>query len=173
MLLEIKSLKGSWSNFLNLRTLDLSVNSNIEFQPGMFNGLVNLKWLNISSTNIKEEMLSNDFFNGLANLERLDMYNCKLTRLPDDLFSPLIRLQTLDIGFNLNITEINTNTFKSLKNLKELKLDNYEFLSIDLFIYFKNLESLTLNIYRNTCFSNHLENQLKEKYPNLKIINQT
>lgn len=162
-LAEIKSLKGSWSSFLNLRTLDLSNNYRVQFQTGMFDGLVNLKSLDISNSCVK---LSSDLFNGIINLERLSMRRCNLSRLPDGLFSPLACLKLLDLLSN-NIIGLNENTFKGLESLEELRLDYFsssESLSIDVFTNFGDFKKLILNP-----ISKDLTEQLNAKFSNIQI----
>lgn len=168
---NLESLKGQWSKFENLLTLDLSYNTSIKIQQSMFNGLASLKSLNMS--------------------------NCEIKRLPNGLFSPLVNLRELNLLYNF-IEEINENTFNGLENLRELDLyryhascseliavneytynevemcrkrnlpaynkADYQYLSIRVFSSFKNLEKLTLNHV-----SNKLKKQLKVKFPNLDL----
>ena len=129
---------------------------------------MNLKSLVISYNDFKYHMLPIGLFNGLVNLEKLDMRNCQLSRLPDGLFSPLARLQFLNLHFN-NILGMNTNTFTGLGNLREFVLDHYNtykygYLSMDVFNNFRNLEKFNLK-----SISDELVEQLRIKFPNIKI----
>lgn len=73
----IKSLEGSFLGFSNLKTLEFSKTC-FKFQPNIFNGLFNLKSLNISYNSIKHKCLPTGVFNGLVSLERLVMKRCNI-----------------------------------------------------------------------------------------------
>lgn len=171
---NVKSIKGSFSSFVNLRLLDLRLNSSIELQPGMFNGLVYLKDLDLDRTRVICSMLPSDLFNGLVNLKRLNMGKCKLKTLPDGLFSTLARLQVLKLH-NFDSLELTANTFKGLDNLRELCLIS-DFWPIDcvrnwndqdVFIHFKKLEKFFLK-----SISIDSKEQLIAKYPKFKTLLQ-
>lgn len=109
-------------------------------------------------------MLPIGFFNGLGNQEHLTIAACWFKTLPDGLFLPLARLQLLNLYKNDELV-LNANTFSGLGNLRWLKLDNCDNLSIDVFIHFPNFQELFTNN-----ISENLTKQLKAKFSNITII---
>lgn len=67
------------------------------------------------------EGLRTDDFNGLENLELLDLSQNKLTELPDNVFEPLSSLENLDLSSN-QISYISENSFHGLALLERLYL---------------------------------------------------
>lgn len=159
----LESLEGRLSSFENLQTLKLHLDSEFKFQPGMLNGLANLKSLDISQSSLNYEILASGLFNGLVNLERLNMFHCGLKRLPAGLFSPLVRLQVLDLKCNKSLI-IRDKTLKALKNLKVLKIDITEYVSLRVLYSLKSLEQLILNYV-----SEKLIEKIKKIFPNIEI----
>lgn len=168
---NIPLIKGSFTSFVNLRTLEIKdewkFDRPFKFQSRMFYGLENLKSLNLSDTTIDGTVP--DLFFGLFNLEKLNMSDCYMETLPDDFFSPLINLKVL----NLYRTYIPfcSGIFNGLVNLKSLILsmryyeeNNHRF-PIGLFTGLVNLEELDLS------FSRRDENLTKEiPFENLKKL---
>lgn len=159
-LCKLESIKGSCLRFSNLRTLKLSEIINFEFQPGMFNGLVNLKLIKIFKVNIKDKMLPAGTFNGLVNLERLTIRKCNLETLSDGCFSPLVRLQLLDLLYN-SIVEQNAKTFIGLESLKELRLDYCLYFSLE---QFKSLEEFFLR-----SLTKKIAKRFTNLFPNIEL----
>ena len=62
----------------------------------MFDGLDNLQELDLSHNNLSE--LPPGLFNGLSNLQSLHLQYNKLRRLPPDAFDGLSNLQWLDLS---------------------------------------------------------------------------
>lgn len=67
-----------------------------------------------------ESLVSEDF-DGLQNLEMLDLSQNKLTHLPDRVFEPLTSLRNLDLSSN-QITHISAECFHGMKLLERLYL---------------------------------------------------
>ena len=118
----------------------------------MFNGISNLKMLDLSFTNIHH--LPNFVFRPLINLNRIIFSGCKLIRLYPYIFPKSLNLHTinmsklfinklhqnafcdlfyltkLDVSFN-SITEINKGIFNCLENLSTLDMSNNQIVQID------------------------------------------
>ncbi|XP_061740821.1 vasorin b isoform X2 [Nerophis ophidion] len=67
------------------------------------------------------EQLSTEDFDGLENLEMLDLSQNKLTELPDRVFEPLASLKNLDLSSN-QITHISEACFEGMELLERLYL---------------------------------------------------
>lgn len=124
---EVKSLKGSFSNFSNLRSLELNDIVNFGIHPGVFQGLKNLKSLIISHNryiNSKlsdKKQLKNGVFDGLDQLEKLKLHNNRIHTIEKDVFRNLSNLVSLDLSFN-HLTQIDPDLFNQTLNLIELNL---------------------------------------------------
>lgn len=162
---NLKSLKGSWTSFENLRTLDLSETWSFDFQIGMFNGLANLNTLDISRNKSIGEQLAPGLFNELVSLEQLYISSCSIKTLPDNLFSTLTRLKVLDLSDN-SIAGVNAKTFEGIENLNELRFYQYrhDCDNLSVFIYFKKLQKVILNPS-----STVLAEQIRVKFPDIEI----
>ena len=91
----------------------------ISLQHGDFDGLVNLQGLDLESNNLTT--LPSGVFDSLGNLQGLLLNKNALTTLPSDVFSGLGSLQALDLESN-NLTTLPSGVFGSLGNLQELLL---------------------------------------------------
>lgn len=166
----LNSLKGSFSNFLNLKLLDLSESKNFKFQVGVFIGLDNLKSLNLSKMSLRD--LNNGLFKGLGNLKKLnlsqneinsesiektaffdllnlnhlDLSNNQLSKIEPDMFSGMPNLAELNLSHN-SLCHIEKNGFASLKLLKSLNLSDCCIFTLEkeIFVNFTCLEDLDLS----------------------------
>ena len=108
--------------------LDLSMNLIYRWH-GPITGFENLRYLNLS-TNICSN-ISDTFFGGFKSLEILDISNNKLGFSFDFdknnhshlILQNLTKLEFLDMSYN-KITKLHTETFSSLVNLRELRLES-------------------------------------------------
>ena len=136
--------RGQLQRFALLTYLDLS--QNLKFTPGCdsFDGLMRLKSLNLSSTNL--EHLKSCVSSKLNNLETLRLSESRMRYIDVDFFENLNRLNVLDLADN-SLSEISNNIFTGLPNLKHLDLGyNFDIVfNIHSFFGLSKLESLLLD----------------------------
>lgn len=135
-----------FSKFGNLTTLAFIINGvPLVLNPGCFNGLSNLQYLELGQNNISAipaevfdpltalvrlDLDRNDIttvpsgvFNNLSNLTILHFYANELTTLSSDTFDGLTALTTLDLSNNM-VTELPAGIFDSQTNINTLNLQN-------------------------------------------------
>lgn len=121
----LSSLKGSFSSFVNLQTLDLSCNPLVRFEPAMFDGLMNLKSLNLSNNPIFDQNTPCEILNGrFFSLEKLHLDETKSRKLilNKEIFRDLTNLAELSVSFNY--LSIEQDAFVYLKRLRRLIMTN-------------------------------------------------
>ncbi len=107
--------------------------------------MTNLVYLDLSLSKIW--ILKSNCFNGLNNLKRLNLNFCNINHIEEDAFSScLANLETLVLSHN-KLKLVETYHFKSLFNLKQLNLsnNNLELVKYGSFDCLKNLISLDLS----------------------------
>ncbi|KAK9893073.1 hypothetical protein WA026_023565 [Henosepilachna vigintioctopunctata] len=112
---------------LSYLTLDAAADANQEIERNAFTDLTDLTSLRINDVNIPR--LGKDMFVGL-NLEILNLVGCNITEIDSDSFSGMPNLKEVHLGHN-SIRSIKPGTFKSLHHLKELMLNTNEFSEIN------------------------------------------
>ncbi|XP_046847197.1 relaxin receptor 1-like isoform X2 [Xenia sp. Carnegie-2017] len=130
----------------------------------MFNGLIELENLNLAGNDLKE--IPTDCFKSLTNLKHLDLSNNELSLQNCEMFNGLIELENLNLAGN-GLKEIPTDCFKSLTDLKHLDLSRNNIAEIPKGCF------KTLNKLRNLSFnSKETEVQLRDIFTlrNLKIV---
>ncbi|XP_041852210.1 leucine-rich repeat and transmembrane domain-containing protein 2-like [Melanotaenia boesemani] len=131
-------------NLSSLELLDLSQNHFYSFQPGAFLGLSSLHWLNLSSNYLGVQLaktdlnssspivqslngsqgsvgLNREVFNGLWQLQGLDLSSNGLLWLPKGLLDGLRRLTWLSLASN-RLAALERATFEPLVGLQQLRL---------------------------------------------------
>ncbi len=86
-------------------------------QAGDFEGLVNLQTLDLDSYRLTS--LPAGVFDELVNLQTLDLSDNEITNLPSGIFDELANLQTLNLGYN-GLTSLPAGVFDELVNLQGL-----------------------------------------------------
>lgn len=135
---------GSWSAFASLRSLSISCSSKLKIEPGIFDGLVNLRTLDLNYNYFK---LTSGLLNRLESLERLRLENNRFDSIDRDVFLGLTNLTTLSLADNY-LRNLDPNVFAHLPNLTELDLSCNHSMLIDqsIFSYLKRLRTLKLNL---------------------------
>ena len=105
--------------FKSISHLDLHDSEIKILRNGCFNGLDNLKSLNLKYCDIDD--IEDDVFIDLPNLNELDLTFNKLKRIKSSLFNGLTKLKKLCLN-QLTINKIDDNCFDQLINLKSLEL---------------------------------------------------
>ncbi|CAO1381762.1 unnamed protein product [Diamesa serratosioi] len=93
--------------------------TNTKFIPGGLGLLFNLTSFVMEHTNLVE--LKSKDFHGMENVEYSGFWNNKLTHLPTDVFSKLIKLKRISLSYN-QIEEITEGVFSSNVNLERIQL---------------------------------------------------
>ena len=126
--LENLSVTGTWievikskafSNLVNLKHIDLSLNCLTHIDSALFSQLTCLETLNLSSN--KLTLIEPKSFKGLVKLEKLDLANNQLCSIDADLFADLVGLVKLNLRYN-KIQVINNRLFSFLSKLEWMNL---------------------------------------------------
>jgi Leucine-rich repeat (LRR) protein len=110
--------EGTFLNFVNLKSLNLSMNW-IELKAFTFSELLGLEILDLSSNGIK--FLSETQFANCLKLKRLILSQNQIKEINNQSLFSLNLLEYLDLESNL-INKIEASSFNSLVNMKELNL---------------------------------------------------
>jgi len=145
---KVKEIPDAIKDFQSLENLNIKGNRLESFNNGILQ-LKNLKKLIISSNSISQL----PDLSSLSNLEYLDCSSNRLLEIPESIFS-LLKLKTLDFGYNHNIKSI-SDKINKLQHLESLDINgnDIEVLPSE-FSQLKNL--LLLDVSRNP-LKNHLE----------------
>ena len=95
-------------------------------QAGDFDGLVNLQSLDLARNWLAS--LPSEIFDGLTNLQSLGLHHNSLSSLPSGIFDDLANLQSLDFGNN-SLATLPSGIFDNLVNLQYLSLYGNRFYS--------------------------------------------
>ena len=109
---------------------DLSIRNNqirdLEPNPrGIFRDLNKLIFLDLSNNRISQ-LVNRATFIGLSDLRELSLKDNQITEISGDVFSPLERLERLDLSVN-RINVLGSTVFQFNTNLQELYLRNNNF----------------------------------------------
>lgn len=164
---EIEVLEaGVFDGLVNLEQLKLHHNQITSITPQVFWSLRNLTMLTLSNNRL-EAIPERSFYN-MPNLEKLTIYKNPLLSLPDQLMGcmPYIREFYL---YSTNLKTVPGNLFANMSGLISLNLHFNIWLSelpSDLFCCLPNVEKLSLKSNNLV----HLHPQLFSKIPKLKIL---
>jgi Leucine-rich repeat (LRR) protein len=145
----------------SLETLRLSNNTILTISAQSFNGLNNLKVLDISWTSRNEwPKISGSFdenepflhiedniFSSLRSLRTLTLRKCKIQTISIQTFNGLVNLHSLDLSYN-NLRQLDDNVFSFLSSLARLDLSNskLEAISKSAFSGLVNLTGVNLSM---------------------------
>lgn len=118
---------GDFEGLRNLRELNLSYNSILELPDGVFDDLISLKRLDISRNELRR--LSASTFGALSGLEDLNLYRTLPGRIPEGLLDGLTILRHLNLG-GCGLTDLPDDLFANLTKLQSLYLWSNRFSEI-------------------------------------------
>ena len=143
----IKKLdEGVFSKLKRLKWLNLSNNPLLEFGLNKFLGLENLETLVLNKINERKKFnrLEKDAFNGLTNLKRLNLNGNNLKYIDPETFTHTQKLTELSLDFN-NLESIDPKVFSHTQNLVELKIcSNRMKIEENIFANLKHLKRIVL-----------------------------
>ncbi|XP_069736130.1 CD180 antigen isoform X2 [Phaenicophaeus curvirostris] len=115
--LHINTSQGPFRNLHLLQVLNLSsTHINISLQH-LFQGLENLRLLDLSQNNFESGIMPKDkLFQELPNLEILILSSCGLTAIGQQAFHSLRKLRHVDLSHN-KLSAISTDAFSNLKSI--------------------------------------------------------
>ncbi len=154
----------------NIESLRFSLSHDSPLKEGDFDGLSNLKSMDISGGTVYYTVLPTNIFNTLSNLKLLRLRTRVLSTIDRSIFRGLISLEELDLGGNgfttlpvgvfdhlpslvrlklggLHLTSLPENIFENLSHLYELHIEYTSITSLDKDIFdgLSDLEVLYLN----------------------------
>jgi Leucine-rich repeat (LRR) protein len=131
-------------NLNKLKDLELRFYETHELTENLFDGLINLKELVLSTNNINH--IGPNAFRILGNLTVLFLINNKISELNANALEGLVNLKELYLNEN-ELKKINKNAFKGLDNLKKLDLSYNRLSELNprLFEGLNNLKELSLS----------------------------
>ncbi|XP_053325590.1 extracellular matrix protein 2 isoform X2 [Spea bombifrons] len=124
----------------DIKSLDLLGNFITSVPNGAFNGMPNLERIDLSKNNITSAEIDTRAFKSLKNLKRMYLDGNLLVHIPSELPSTL---EELKLNEN-NLAGIEENSFKGLKDLVTLELEGNQLSEANIDpLAFKPLQSLT------------------------------
>lgn len=123
----IKNIDVSIHNPRVLEYMDLSFNNVTYLQEHLFSNYTNLRELNLSYNFIED--ISRDVFKYHIKIERLNLSHNHIRAMPFQVFSPMAGMVELDLSFNYLVTFLD-HFFKFNKNIEILLLNNNQLVKI-------------------------------------------
>lgn len=105
---------------------DASASLSTIIRPHAFQGLINLKRINISQ--LKLELLDHNLFQGLHSLETIILTQNQLTQIQKGTFKGLPNLREINLSYNYELKNIEAGSFEDVPTLKNLYLGYVELL---------------------------------------------
>ncbi|KAK9893072.1 hypothetical protein WA026_023564 [Henosepilachna vigintioctopunctata] len=147
-------------------TIDAYPEAHQQIDRNAFNDLKELTFLRINDVNIAR--VGKDMFVGL-NLEILNLVSCNITEIDSDSFSGMPNLKELHLGHNL-ISNFKPGTFKNLPHLKELMLNKNEISEIN-WDHWDKLPSLKSIDFADNPLVKCDVSKIKEHFPIVRFCN--
>ncbi|XP_034165578.2 toll-like receptor 5 [Pangasianodon hypophthalmus] len=92
---------NAFSRLSKLTKLDLAYNKNLQVDPGAFNGLFNLQILNLTECKLHDSILSGDYLRPLVSLEQLSLPGNNIGKIrPTSFFVNMSKLHIVDLSHN-------------------------------------------------------------------------
>lgn len=92
---------NAFTGLSNLTRLDLAYNKDLQVDPGAFNGLFNLRVLNLTECKLNGSILSGDYLRPLVSLEQLSLSGNNIPKIrPASFFVNMSKLHIVDVSRN-------------------------------------------------------------------------
>ena len=130
---NIKLEKKLFDGLRMLQKLIISFRKNVQIVDNdLFSNLIELQELDLSYTYI--EFIDKTLFSNLINLKKLDLVGNQIISIEENSFSNLHNLEYLNLSFN-RLTSLNAKSFVGLDNLKELNVCCNKLVKFDVDIF--------------------------------------
>lgn len=149
--------ENSFETLPNLLSLDLGLNPNVNIHSDAFNGLNDLRFLFVDTSNMRN--LNSQWFASLLQLAELHIHTNLLRTIPENAFTTLTNLAYLSVRNN-RLTNINSNAFSSeMSNLTRFYAQSNRINAIDELFFESNEASLNLlYLFDNLCVNMNFYN---------------
>ena len=138
---------GNFVNLVNLSHLILHNNCLENLPKTLFSKLQSLKVLFLGYNPLLFS-LDSTLFQGLPNLQVLDLFNIGIENIDARLFWNLSNLKALGLGNN-RLTKLHRSHFQNMINLEILHLNNNQLEALDLYLFCNTVNLLVLDLAEN------------------------
>lgn len=131
-----------------LRSVNLSRNQLQDLPRNVFDDLTDLSELNLSNNKIKDFAKNPEIFDYLRQLKTLDLSNNSITNIVRQMFQGLQNLQVINLAYN-QLHVLPYHVFEQLQSIEEIDLSNNRIVSVENSFFLHNIRLKTLNLRHN------------------------